>query len=105
MSRVKDVKKTNEIITKAGADLLKNGVKSTTLTNFELSAIRSLLADISMSLAMIADNEGEPSDVVEGVKESMCDNYCKHPGSWDKEKMGCELSESIICETCPMKLL
>ena len=107
MSRVKDVKETNEIITKAGADLLKNGVKSTTLTNFELSAIRSFLAEISMSMAMIADEMTKDSDkkVVESVKEAMCERFCKYPNEWNAEKEGCELSESILCKACPTNLL
>ena len=107
MSRVRDVKDTNDKITKAGADLLKTGVKSTTLTNFELSAIRVFLAEISISMAMIADEMTRESDqhTVECVKEAMCERFCKYPNEWDAEKEGCELSESILCKACPMNLL
>lgn len=37
------------------------------------------------------------------VKQKICDNYCKYPIIWDEEKMGYSLSDSDICERCPLE--
>jgi len=63
-----------------------------------------------MNCIMNADNikTGKlPSvtEIIEGVKSDMCRNYCKYPDTWDDEKMGCELCESVICANCPLNRL
>lgn len=35
----------------------------------------------------------------------MCDRICKYTELWDEDAMGGELSESHICEECPMSEL
>lgn len=42
---------------------------------------------------------------VQEIVEDMCRNYCKWPEKWDEEMEGCELSESSICENCPLNRL
>ena len=42
---------------------------------------------------------------LEEVVEEMCDKYCKWPEMWDEEMEGCELSESSICQNCPLNKL
>ena len=34
--------------------------------------------------------------------ENFCDHYCKYPDTWDEEKEGVPLSDSDICEKCPL---
>ena len=41
---------------------------------------------------------------VETVKQKMCDSYCKYPENWDLKSMG-SLSESEICQNCPLNNL
>ena len=43
--------------------------------------------------------------MLEYVKYEICNNYCKYPNEWDREKENCELFESDICEKCPMNIL
>ena len=45
------------------------------------------------------------SDINDLVKDEICEHYCKYPDSWDEEKEGMELSESVICKKCPLDLL
>lgn len=35
------------------------------------------------------------------MAEDMCNDYCKYPLIWDEERLG-DLSESEICENCPI---
>ncbi|MCR5755530.1 MAG: hypothetical protein K6G30_12065 [Acetatifactor sp.] len=38
---------------------------------------------------------------IEEIAEDFCTHYCKYPDNWDYEKDG-ELSESNICNNCPI---
>jgi len=42
---------------------------------------------------------------LEEVVEEMCDKYCKWPEMWDDSMEDCELSESSICQNCPLNKL
>ncbi len=53
--------------------------------------------------------KSEEKESITNVREKLqqiavdiCNNYCKYPETWDEEKEGCELSESEICENCPL---
>ncbi|MBR4182474.1 MAG: DUF3850 domain-containing protein [Lachnospiraceae bacterium] len=41
-------------------------------------------------------------DHVGEIMMRMCNEYCKYPDTWDEEEKGCELSDSGICDNCPM---
>ena len=45
------------------------------------------------------------TETIEDVKEDICNNYCKYPGTWDEKKEGCELCESDVCKNCPLNRL
>jgi len=45
------------------------------------------------------------SEILEEVKEKMCNDYCRYPNEWDEEKEGCELCESEVCANCPLNRL
>ena len=38
------------------------------------------------------------SEIIEEVKDEICQHYCKWPYQWDEEKEGIELSESTTGE-------
>lgn len=42
---------------------------------------------------------------LEEVADVICDQYCKYPDTWDEEKEEMELSESPVCEECPIRRL
>jgi len=44
------------------------------------------------------------TEIIDEVRERMCKKYCKYPYEWDEETQG-ELSESEICEKCPLNRL
>lgn len=44
------------------------------------------------------------TEIIDEVRERMCNEYCKYPYEWDEEKQG-ELSESEICASCPLNRL
>lgn len=44
------------------------------------------------------------TEIIEDVRERMCNEYCRYPHEWDYETQG-ELSESDICENCPLNQL
>ena len=50
----------------------------------------------------MVDNQMKP-EIEEYAKmaEDMCNDYCKYPLIWDEERLG-DLSESEICENCPI---
>ena len=43
--------------------------------------------------------------ILQGIVEDICQNYCKYPNQWDEEKECCELCESDICSNCPLNRL
>ena len=45
------------------------------------------------------------AEILQGIADDICDNYCKYPEQWDEEKEGCELCESQICANCPVNKL
>ena len=45
------------------------------------------------------------TQIIEGVVEEMCNNYCKWPNLWDEEAEGMELSDSEHCRNCPLNKL
>ena len=44
-------------------------------------------------------------EIIEEVKDDICNNYCKWPDIWDEEAEGCELEESDHCRNCPLNRL
>ena len=42
---------------------------------------------------------------MEQIVEDVCRNYCKWPEKWDDSMEDCELSESSICQNCPLNKL
>lgn len=45
------------------------------------------------------------TEILEEVRESMCNDYCRYPREWDEEAEGVELCESDICANCPLNRL
>ena len=45
------------------------------------------------------------AEVIEEVKESICNDYCRYPHEWNEEERGIELCESEICQNCPLNRL
>lgn len=45
------------------------------------------------------------SKIIQEVADEICSHYCKYPEVWDEENEGCELSESEICQNCPLNRL
>lgn len=45
------------------------------------------------------------SETFEEVKNSICNDYCRYPLTWDEEKEGYELYLSEYCENCPLNKL
>lgn len=39
---------------------------------------------------------------VEKLYQAICDNYCKYPDQYDEDSEGIPLSESEICQNCPV---
>ena len=44
-------------------------------------------------------------EIIEEVKNDICNNYCKYPDTWDEEKEGVELINSEVCDKCPLNRL
>ena len=42
------------------------------------------------------------SEIIEEVKDEICQYYCKWPYQWDEEAEGCALDDSTLCENCPL---
>lgn len=42
---------------------------------------------------------------IEMICDEICNSLCKYPETWDAEKEGCELSESDVCDHCPLNFL
>ena len=51
------------------------------------------------------DEQKTIPQLLEAIVEDMCHNYCKYPDNYDEEAEGIELSESEICENCPLNKL
>ena len=49
--------------------------------------------------------EGKVSIILQEIADEICEKYCKYPDTWDEEKEGMELSESEICQNCPLNRL
>lgn len=45
------------------------------------------------------------SEIIEEVKEQICNDYCRYPRDWNEEERGIELCESEICQNCPLNRL
>lgn len=45
------------------------------------------------------------SQIIEDVKNEICNEYCKFPLYWDETVMGYELCESEVCAQCPLNRL
>ena len=61
-----------------------------------------------LSMEPVGQMNGETmiGQIIEEVKNEICDKYCKWPDIWDEEKEGCELSESDVCNyKCPLHKL
>ena len=55
-----------------------------------------------MVLAYIRTLKSDVKIHEEKLAEKICENYCKYPETWDKEKEGCALEDSDICMNCPL---
>lgn len=45
-------------------------------------------------------------EILEEVRDRMCDDYCRYPHEWDEEEHdGQELCDSEICANCPLNRL
>ena len=53
----------------------------------------------------MAENYKTVTDIIDDVKNAMCNDYCRYPKEWDEEKEGIELYLSDICENCPINKL
>ena len=53
----------------------------------------------------IMERQKSISEILEEVKEQMCDDYCRYPRDWDEEGEGMELIYSDICTNCPLNRL
>ena len=42
------------------------------------------------------------SAILEQIAIEICERRCKYPDKWDEEAMGKELSESEVCQHCPL---
>lgn len=42
------------------------------------------------------------TEQIESIANEICNKYCKYSDTWDEEKESCELSESEICNNCPL---
>ena len=52
------------------------------------------------------DNEKSVTKIIDEVVNEICDKYCKFPDIWDAaEHDGMDLSESKICDHCPLNRL
>ena len=45
------------------------------------------------------------TEQIQEVVEDMCQHYCKWPELWGDSMEDCELSESSICQNCPLNKL
>ena len=36
------------------------------------------------------------------IAERFCNDYCRYPREWNEKEEGMELSESSVCENCPI---
>lgn len=45
------------------------------------------------------------TEMIEKVKEDMCNDYCKYPNEWDEEEQGMDLCDSEVCANCPLNNL
>ena len=46
------------------------------------------------------------TEIIEEVKEQMCNDYCRYPREWDEEEHdGLELYDSDVCANCPLNRL
>lgn len=52
----------------------------------------------------MSENKTIPK-ILEEVVEEMCSKYCKWPDLWNESMEDCELSESSICQNCPLNKL
>lgn len=41
-------------------------------------------------------------EIIEEIKEEICDKYCKYPEIYDEEAEGIPLCDSEHCRNCPL---
>jgi len=52
------------------------------------------------------DKEKSVTKIIDEVIEEICNKYCKYPDIWEAEEHDdIDLSESEICENCPLNRL
>ena len=39
------------------------------------------------------------TEIIEEVAAEICERYCKYPDTWNEEKEGCELSDSMCAQS------
>lgn len=56
-----------------------------------------------MSLSDIERERGKSiTFLLTEIADEICEHYCKYPDIWDEEAEGKDLSESEICQNCPL---
>ena len=45
------------------------------------------------------------TQILEEVKNQICNDFCRYPREWDEEVEGCELIDSDVCANCPLNKL
>lgn len=45
------------------------------------------------------------SEILDEVKNDMCNDYCKWPNAWDEDKEEIALEDSEQCKNCPLNRL
>lgn len=50
----------------------------------------------------IMERQKSISEILEEVKEQICEDYCRYPRDWDEIEEGMELIDSDICINCPL---
>lgn len=45
------------------------------------------------------------SEIIDEVKDDVCEKLCKYQAEWDEEKEGVDLTDSEFCRNCPLDRL
>lgn len=53
----------------------------------------------------MGNKEQSITEIIEEVKNEICNYYCKWPDQWDEGKEGITLADSTLCANCPLERL
>ena len=42
------------------------------------------------------------SEIIDEVKDDVCEKLCKYQAEWDEGKEGVDLTDSEFCRNCPL---